>query len=120
MRYVQGGGLTPGEREQRDRLRAEAAERFTQGDRTEVVARECTIQGAWKLLCRHGWSAQVLVRRALERDEEAIEVWKAEVWSEVKGPRPTWAPRSVSRTMRAFDTTRSRDSPTALRRDLPC
>ena len=31
---------------------------------------------------RHGWSAQVPVRRALERDEEAIAVWKAEV-----GPR---------------------------------
>ncbi|MEU1276596.1 winged helix-turn-helix domain-containing protein [Streptomyces sp. NPDC005799] len=30
----------------------------------------------WKLLRWHGWSAQVPVRRALERDEEAIEVWK--------------------------------------------
>jgi putative transposase len=30
-----------------------------------------TIQGVWKLLRRHGWSAQVPVRRALERDGEA-------------------------------------------------
>nr|WP_030186530.1 winged helix-turn-helix domain-containing protein [Streptomyces sp. NRRL S-813] len=57
-----------------------------------------TIQGVWKLLRRHGWTAQVPVRRALERDEEAIEVWKAEVWPRVKGPRPTWAPTSASRT----------------------
>ncbi|MFD9824974.1 helix-turn-helix domain-containing protein [Streptomyces violascens] len=31
----------------------------------------------WRLLKRHGWSCQVPVRRAMERDEEAIEVWKA-------------------------------------------
>ncbi|MGP4045325.1 winged helix-turn-helix domain-containing protein [Streptomyces sp. 2A115] len=55
----------------------------------------------WKLLRRHGWSAQVPVRRALERDGEAIEVWKAEVWPQVKEPRPTWAPTSASRTRRA-------------------
>jgi putative transposase len=43
-----------------------------------------TVQGLWKLLRRHGWYAQVPLRRAIERDEEAIEVWKAEVWPEVK------------------------------------
>lgn len=43
-----------------------------------------TVQGVWFLLRRHGWSWQVPVRRAAERDEEAIEVWKAEVWPEVK------------------------------------
>lgn len=43
MRYVQGGGLTPGEREQRDRLRAEAAERFTQGHQTDAIARELRV-----------------------------------------------------------------------------
>ncbi|MFD8723515.1 winged helix-turn-helix domain-containing protein [Streptomyces sp. NPDC059629] len=36
-----------------------------------------TVQGLWKLLRRHGWSAQVPLRRAIERDDEAIEVWKA-------------------------------------------
>jgi len=43
-----------------------------------------TIQGVWKLLLRHGWSAQVPVRRALEGDEEAIEVWRTQVWPRVK------------------------------------
>src|SRR5512146_3288019 len=36
-----------------------------------------TLQGVWKLLKRHGWSCQVPLRRALERDDEAIEAWKA-------------------------------------------
>ncbi|MDO0911121.1 winged helix-turn-helix domain-containing protein [Streptomyces sp. DT2A-34] len=57
-----------------------------------------TIQGVWKLLRRHGWSAQVPLRRAIERDDETIEVWKAKVWPEVKGRRRTWAPTSASRT----------------------
>lgn len=57
-----------------------------------------TVQGVWKLLRRHGWSCQVPVRRALERDEGTIEVWKTEVWPQVKRPRTTWAPTSVSRT----------------------
>ncbi|MDE3723297.1 winged helix-turn-helix domain-containing protein [Nocardiopsis sp. N85] len=59
-----------------------------------------TVQGVWRLLRRHGWSVQVPVRRALERDDEAIEVWKREVWPRVKRPRRTWAPTSVSRTRR--------------------
>ncbi|MFB8177642.1 winged helix-turn-helix domain-containing protein [Streptomyces sp. NPDC055966] len=176
MRYAQGGGVTPGEQEKRERLRLEAAERFARGEKTEVIARELrvtsrsvrrwrcawqlgggqalrskgpvsverlsarqwerlerelmrgplahgwgdgfqgwtlkriklligrmfhvgyTVQGVWKLLRRHGWSAQVPLRRAIERDEEAIEVWKAQVWPQVKGQRRTWAPTSASRT----------------------
>jgi transposase len=43
-----------------------------------------TVQGTWKLLRRHGWSCQVPVRQAMERDEAAIAVWKAEVWPEIK------------------------------------
>jgi putative transposase len=179
MRYAQGGGLTPGDQEKRERLRLEAAERFARGEKTEVVAKELrvtsrsvrrwrhawqqggvqalrsrgpvsverlsarqwarleqelkrgplahgwddefqgwtlkrvklligrmfhvgyTIQGVWKLLRRHGWSAQVPLRRAIERDEEAIEVWKTEVWPQVKRPRRTWAPISASRTRQA-------------------
>ncbi|MFB8182781.1 winged helix-turn-helix domain-containing protein [Streptomyces sp. NPDC055966] len=57
-----------------------------------------TVRGVWKLLRRHGWSAQVPLRRAIERAEEAIEVWKAEVRPQVKGQRRTWAPTSASRT----------------------
>ncbi|MGW7485351.1 winged helix-turn-helix domain-containing protein [Nonomuraea muscovyensis] len=57
-----------------------------------------TVEGVGKLLRRHGWSVQVPVRRALERDEQAIAAWKQEVWPDVKPPRRTWAPTSVSRT----------------------
>jgi putative transposase len=57
-----------------------------------------TVQGVWKLLRRHGWSVQVPARRAIERDDEAVEVGKAEVWPRVKGLQRTWAPASASRT----------------------
>jgi transposase len=57
-----------------------------------------TVEGVWKLLRRHGWSCQVPVRQAMERDEEAIAAWKAGVWPGIKVPRATWAPGSASRT----------------------
>ena len=60
-----------------------------------------TVEGVWRLLRRHGWSCQVPVRQAMERDEAAIAVWKAEVWPEIKAPPATWAPMSVSRTRQA-------------------
>jgi putative transposase len=60
-----------------------------------------TVEGTWKLMRRHGWSCQVPVRQAMERDEDAVAVWKAEVWSEIKAPRATWAPSSALRTRRA-------------------
>jgi len=48
-----------------------------------------TVEGTSKLMRRHGWSAQVPVRQAMERDDEAVAVWKAEVWPEIKdGTRP--------------------------------
>jgi transposase len=59
-----------------------------------------TIEGVWKLMRRHGWSPQVPVRRAMERDQEAVEVWKSRVWPRVKGSQRTWAPTSVSKTRR--------------------
>jgi hypothetical protein len=43
-----------------------------------------TVEGTWKLMRRHGWSCQVPVRQAMERDEEAVAVWKAEVWPDIK------------------------------------
>ncbi|WP_229802877.1 winged helix-turn-helix domain-containing protein [Planobispora rosea] len=60
-----------------------------------------TIEGVAKLLKRHGWSWQVPVRRAAERDETAIAVWKNEVWPQLKPPRRTWVPGSASPTRRA-------------------
>ena len=46
-----------------------------------------TIEGVWKLLRRHGWSCQVRVRQAIEYDEDAVAVWKAEVWPEKSAAR---------------------------------
>ena len=57
-----------------------------------------TVQGVWKLMRRHGWTPQVPLRRAVERDEANIAMWKEEVWEEVKPLRRTWAPTSASRT----------------------
>jgi putative transposase len=60
-----------------------------------------TAEGVWKLMRRHGWSAQVPVRQALERDEDAVAVWKDQVWPDIKAPLATWAPTSASRTRQA-------------------
>ena len=60
-----------------------------------------TVEGVWKLMRRHGWSAQVPVRQAMERDDEAVAVWKDQVWPDIKAPPVTWAPSSASRTRRA-------------------
>jgi putative transposase len=60
-----------------------------------------TVEGTGKLMRRHGWPAQVPVRQAMERDDEAVAVWKAEVWPDIKRPHVTWAPSSASRTRRA-------------------
>lgn len=46
-----------------------------------------SVATAWRLLKRHGWCWQAPARRALERDEHAVELWKKEVWPEVKGLR---------------------------------
>ncbi|MFB4272926.1 winged helix-turn-helix domain-containing protein [Nonomuraea sp. GTA35] len=56
-----------------------------------------TVEGMGKLLRRHGWSVQVPARRAIERDEQAIVLWKAEVWPAAKPPRRTWVPTCASK-----------------------
>jgi len=38
----------------------------------------------WKILVSLGWSCQRPVGRALERDEEAIRVWKKTTWPDIK------------------------------------
>jgi transposase len=60
-----------------------------------------SLAGVWKLLKRHGWSCQVPARRAIERDEDAVVVWKTEVWPAVEQPRRTWVPGSASKTSAA-------------------
>jgi transposase len=49
-----------------------------------------TVEGAWRLLRRHGWSWQQPARRAIERDDGAVEVWKKETWPRVRAPRQAW------------------------------
>jgi putative transposase len=60
-----------------------------------------TVEGTWKLLRRHGWSCQVPVRQAMERDDAAVAVWKDQVWPDIKAPRATWVPSSASRMRQA-------------------
>jgi transposase len=43
MRYAQGGGLTDERRAFREKLRMEAAERFTQGDENTVIAHDLRV-----------------------------------------------------------------------------
>jgi hypothetical protein len=43
-----------------------------------------TVEGTWRLLRRYGWSWQQPARRAIERDDDAVELWKREVWPRVK------------------------------------
>ncbi|MEU9663945.1 winged helix-turn-helix domain-containing protein [Streptomyces chartreusis] len=57
-----------------------------------------TVEGTWRLLKRQGWSWQQPARRAIERDEDAVEVWKKEIWPRVRAPRQSAAPGSSSRT----------------------
>ena len=57
-----------------------------------------TVPGIWYLLRRRGWSAQMGARRAIERDDGAIEVWKKETWPRVKGRRRPSAGGSSSKT----------------------
>ncbi|MFI6448810.1 winged helix-turn-helix domain-containing protein [Kitasatospora sp. NPDC050543] len=57
-----------------------------------------SIATVWRLLKRNGWSWQAPARRALERDEHAVELWKQEVWPRVKAPRRRSGPGSSSRT----------------------
>ncbi|MFF1415529.1 winged helix-turn-helix domain-containing protein [Streptomyces sp. NPDC058289] len=57
-----------------------------------------SVATVWRLLKRHGWSWQAPGRRALERDEDAVELWKKEVWPRVKASRRRVGAGSSSRT----------------------
>lgn len=52
----------------------------------------CHFNTAGQLLHRLGWTHQKPERRALERDERAIERWKREKWPQVKKTPSGWAP----------------------------
>jgi putative transposase len=44
-----------------------------------------TLRGTSYLLHRLGYSPQVPIHRALERDEQAIAAWKATTWVKLRG-----------------------------------
>ncbi|MFD8707221.1 winged helix-turn-helix domain-containing protein [Kitasatospora sp. NPDC059648] len=77
-------------------------QRWTLARVQTVIARRFRIRlsvtTVWRLLKRHGWSWQTPARRAPERDEHAVELWKQEVWPRVKAPRRRSEPGSSSRT----------------------
>jgi transposase len=43
------------------------------------------LRGTSYLLHRMGWTPQKPVRRAKERDEDAITMWSTETWAKVRG-----------------------------------
>ena len=51
----------------------------------------------WKLLGSLGWSCQKPERRALQRDEEAIQRWRRGRWPHIKKRRKAWGPSGFSR-----------------------
>ncbi|MFC9282234.1 winged helix-turn-helix domain-containing protein [Streptomyces collinus] len=57
-----------------------------------------SVASVWRLVKRHGRSWQAPARRALERDEHAVELWKKEVWPRVKDSRRHPGPGSSSKT----------------------
>jgi len=66
-----------------------------------------------RLLKSLGWTPQVPARRAVQRDEAAIERWRAEVWPELKKrPGPSGG-RCCSWTSRASTYCRAGSRPTA-------
>ena len=92
---LQAGPLAAGWEDQRwtlGRIRDLIAAKFT-------VA--YTIPGVWYLLRRRGWTCQRGARRAIERDDGAVEVWKKETWPRIKAPRRPSAAGSSSKTSAA-------------------
>ncbi|MFE3629641.1 winged helix-turn-helix domain-containing protein [Streptomyces goshikiensis] len=77
-------------------------ERWTLAQVQAVIRRRLwvslSVATVWRLLKRHGWSWQAPARRALERDEHAVELWKKEVWLKVKASRRHSGHGSSSRT----------------------
>ena len=77
-------------------------QRWTLARIRDLVARkfrvQYTIPGIWYLLRRRGWTCQAGARRAIERDDGAIEVWKTQTWGQIKGRRRLSAAGSSSRT----------------------
>jgi putative transposase len=99
------------ERLQRELRRGPAAHGWTEDQRwtlarvTDLIASlfhtRYTPRGVSYLLHRLGWSPQVPVHRAVERDEEVIAQWVAQTWPRIKRRGATWGPGCAGRTNRA-------------------
>jgi putative transposase len=102
--------------QQRERLEAAldagpAAHGWTQDQRwtlariADLIARlfhtRYSLRGTSLLLHRMGWSPQMSVHRAAERDEAVITWWKTAQWRRIKGRRRLGRPGSASKTKRA-------------------
>ncbi|WP_422664573.1 winged helix-turn-helix domain-containing protein, partial [Streptomyces sp.] len=59
----------------------------------------------WRLLHRHGWSWQCPARRAVERDEGTVGLWKKDVWPQAERRRRRSGPASSLRTRPDFSMT---------------
>ena len=96
------------ERLQRELGRGPAAhgwaedQRWTLARVADLIARlhhvRYTPRGVSYLLHRLGWSPQVPLHRAAERDEEVIEQWVVQTWPLIKGQRSSWGPGSAGKT----------------------
>jgi transposase len=64
-------------------------QRWTLARAATLAARQfgvsCTLRGMSYLLHRLGYSPQVPVHRAVERDEDAIAAWRTQTWAKVRG-----------------------------------
>ena len=60
-----------------------------------------SITTAWQAMRRLGYTAQLPIHRAAERDEAAIEAWRRYQWPSLKESLPAAARGSVSRTSAA-------------------
>jgi transposase len=60
-----------------------------------------TVPGIWYLLRRRDWTCQLGARRAIERDDGAVEVWKKETWPRIKARRRPSVAGSSSKTSAA-------------------
>lgn len=89
--------LSAGEEAELVVLLGRGAQEFGWGDQRWTLARVArvieerygvrfTVPGVWYLLDRLGWSWQVPVTRATQRDEEAITAWRTQTWPAVSHP----------------------------------
>lgn len=64
---------------------------------TQQFGQRYSLPGIWYLMRRLGWSSQKQQRRAVWRDEEAIQHWKQTVWPGIKKVSGSHGKPGVSR-----------------------